>query len=261
MANWQHLNRLILIVVMTISLSPHIVFGEGYPLRAKYSEVPYIEIDELYEQYNNVVIVDVRSDLEFRTVHISKAIWVSLSKPSFVDEIASVRRKNPGQRMVVYCNGHSCAKSYKAVKKILTANIDNVVAFDGGVFDWTNAHPDKTTLLGTNPVERSKIISNDRFQSVLKNYSYLFEMSLTNDVLVIDVRDKFQIDHTPAFNELKQIKLDVLLTKFMLGKYKNKKLIFIDAVGKQVRWLQYYLNEFGYSDYLFLRGGVASVPQ
>lgn len=44
-----------------------------YPGREKpkYQSVPYIEIDELYQDYldGNVIIVDVRSELEYNTIH------------------------------------------------------------------------------------------------------------------------------------------------------------------------------------------------
>ena len=42
------------------------------------------------------------------------------------------------------------------------------------------------------------------------------------------------------------------------GEFKNKQLLIFDAVGKQVRWLQYHLEDGGYSDYYFLAKGVLS---
>ena len=235
------------------------VLGEGFPLREKYPEVPIIEINDLFQQYENVVIVDVRSRLEFSTVHISKALHVALSNILYVDLIKNIRRSNPQRKLVLYCNGHSCAKSYKATKKAIGAAIDNVFAFDAGIFDWATTYPGKTTLLGESPADINKIISKAEFNSVLKDYSFLLLLSQKDDVMVIDIRDRFQMGFTPPFKNVKRIKLDSLLAKFMIGELKDKKLIFIDAVGKQIRWLQYYLKEFGYTDYMFLRGGVASV--
>ena len=42
------------------------------------------------------------------------------------------------------------------------------------------------------------------------------------------------------------------------GEFKDKQLLILDAVGKQVEWLQYHLEAKGYSNYLFLEKGVLS---
>ncbi len=39
----------------------------------------------------------------------------------------------------------------------------------------------------------------------------------------------------------------------------GKTLYIFDAVGKQVKWLQYHLEKEGVSDYYFLKKGVWSV--
>ncbi|HKI80957.1 MAG TPA: sulfurtransferase, partial [Pseudodesulfovibrio sp.] len=39
----------------------------------------------------------------------------------------------------------------------------------------------------------------------------------------------------------------------------EKRLLFFDAVGKQVRWLQYFLKACDYFDYGFLDGGIRAV--
>ena len=42
------------------------------------------------------------------------------------------------------------------------------------------------------------------------------------------------------------------------GEFKEKQLLILDAVGKQVEWLQYYLEGKGYTNYLFLDKGMLS---
>lgn len=252
-------NWLLLSITLLVSFHSLLAFGEGFPLREKYPDVPIIEIDDLFQQYDNVMIIDVRSRLEFKTAQIRKAQHYALSNSSFVDYIGSVRQLNPEQKIILYCNGHSCAKSYIATEALISEDIDNVFAFDAGVFDWAVAHPEKTTLLGESPADVNKIISKAELESVLRDYSFLRTHSQKDDVMVIDIRDRFQVKFTPSFSHLKKIKLDALFPIFMQSKLKNKRLVFIDAVGRQVQWLQYYLEEFGYKDYLFLRGGVASI--
>jgi len=40
---------------------------------------------------------------------------------------------------------------------------------------------------------------------------------------------------------------------------KDKQLVIFDQVGKQVLWLMYYLEDKGYKNYYFLKGGATSV--
>lgn len=39
---------------------------------------------------------------------------------------------------------------------------------------------------------------------------------------------------------------------------RNKKLLIYDAVGKQVRWLQYLLEKNNVTGYYFMKGGIKS---
>ena len=53
---------------------------------------------------------------------------------------------------------------------------------------------------------------------------------------------------------------DKLIPNFVKAKAnQDKKLLIFDQVGKQVIWLEYYLIENGYKDYVFLKGGATSV--
>jgi len=254
------LNQLIGMALL-VSFSSQWAYAEPFPLRGEYSDVPIIEINDLFQQYENVLIVDVRSNLEFKAVRISKAKNFPLGKISYIERMRNLRQSNPESKIIVYCNGHSCSKSYNAVRKALEEGIENVYCFDSGVFDWLELHPEYAAILGKTPADIKSIISEEEFHSVLRDYSTLSSLSQKDGVLVIDIRDHFQKGFTPSFGNLKQIKLDSLLAKFMYSEFKDRQLIFIDAVGKQVRWLQYHLKMFGYTNYLFLRGGVASVPR
>jgi len=42
-----------------------------FPGRKKYDHVPYISIEQLYNEYDDIVIVDVRSPYEFETLRYS----------------------------------------------------------------------------------------------------------------------------------------------------------------------------------------------
>ena len=59
---------------------------------------------------------------------------------------------------------------------------------------------------------------------------------------------------------VKAIPLNKFIPNFVSKKvHQNKPLFIFDQVGKQVRWLEYYLVENGYTEYYFLAGGATSV--
>jgi hypothetical protein len=53
------------------------------------------------------------------------------------------------------------------------------------------------------------------------------------------------------------------IASFLLqaGQFKDRRLLIADAVGKQVQWLQFYLEEHGYRDYFFLRNGLLGAAE
>ena len=56
---------------------------EGYPHREKYPDIKVISTEDLEKQYNDVLIVDVRSDMEFDVVRIKKAVHIPISSRNF----------------------------------------------------------------------------------------------------------------------------------------------------------------------------------
>jgi len=170
-----------------------------------------------------------------------------------------VRAKNGATAMAFYCNGHTCAKSYKATKKAREAGFANVFAYDAGIFDWIMAQPDKATLMGNTPAAQDKIIPKSELKAKMISFDQLMARAAQPNTVNVDIRDPFQRATIPAIPLLRNIPLDRLTRLFEKGQFKDKQLLIIDAVGKQVRWLQYYLKEFGYTNYAFLEGGVKAI--
>jgi len=68
------------------------------------------------------------------------------------------------------------------------------------------------------------------------------------------------MDKLDGLEKAKAIPLDKFIPNFVSKKvHQDKPLFIFDQVGKQVRWLEYYLVEYGYSDYYFLAKGATSV--
>lgn len=252
---------LALLVILAALITSKSLANEAYPHREKYPHINTVSVEELKDCYDSCRIIDVRTRLEYDVIHINNAKNYNMSKPNFMEYVRNTRAEAPDARLIFYCNGHSCEKSYMATQLAVNAGLENVAAFDSGIFDWAMAYSDLTTLLGRSPAETSKIISKAAFKSVLIDYDEVLAAAKQADTVVIDVRENFQRDVIPKIPGLKHIPLNILQTKLLSSSYKNKNLIFIDAVGKQVKWLQYYLNKFGYKNYRFLAKGVNNIPE
>jgi len=257
------MHRLIQIVfALTIGVISSSAFGEpeGFPGREKYPDIPYIELNDLYAQRDNVIIVDARSKLEFETLRIKNAVNIPIADEFFENELYRLRRTTD-KTIVFYCNGHRCYKSYQAVKRAQEADISNVIAYDAGIFDWATRYPKESVLLGNSPINPKSLIAKNVFKSRLMDPD-TFSSSIVESIdqsVVIDIRDKFQraavgfypgIERWAALDD--RNKLFAYIRK---AKLENKTLYFYDEVGKQVRWLQYALEEAGVKKYYFMEKG------
>jgi len=227
----------------------------GFPYREKYSNVAIVTTDQLRKLYDDSIIVDTRSNFEFNVVHINKAVNIPLSSENFLSKLEALRAKNSSKSIVFYCNGHTCTKSYKAAQKAAEAGFENVYAYDSGIFDWLRDNRDYTRLLDITPAPFYKLVSIEYFNSRLLSLERFQKKSADSDTVVIDIRDDLQKTTKLAMPTV-ELPLDQLLVRLNAGEFKNKQLLIFDAVGKQVRWLQYMLKDKGYSNYYFLNGGI-----
>ena len=235
--------------------------NKEFPGRDIYTDVSVISLEDLKQRLNDVMVVDVRSEYEFETLRIKGAKNVPLSGKNFVDDMAKMRVETD-KDIIVYCNGKTCMKSYKAARRCNTAKIPNVYAYDAGILDWAKAYPDEAILLGKVMKDPKKLISKESFQKHLLDPDVFGEKVATSDAIVLDVRDRFQRDALGIFpgrerraylDETK--KLDRYIDKAMREK---RPLLIYDASGHQVRWFQYYLENKGVRDYYFMKGGTSA---
>jgi len=235
---------------------------EDFPGRThkKYKDAPYIELEDLKKKQKDVIIVDARSQFEFDTLKIKGAINIPVALKTFGDEVKKLREKSD-KPIVFYCNGHTCMKSYKAVLDAMKAGVDNVYAYDAGIFDWAKAYPDEAELLGKSPVDKRDILSKQQFSARLLNPDKFSEMATDdpNKVIVLDIRDKYQragIGFFPVQERWTSLnKMDKVYSYIRKAKESNKALFIYDEVGHQVRWLQYALEREGLKNYYFMDKG------
>ncbi len=113
--------------------------------------------------------------------------------------------------------------------------------------------------MGETPARANRIISQDEFKRHQMAFEEFAKASLAANTVTIDIRDPFQRDMAPRINGIRNIPLDPLLDLVVSRVWTEKQLLFFDAVGKQVRWLQYFLESYGYYNYAFLTGGMRAI--
>lgn len=229
--------------------------NEEYPYRMRYPDVLIMTTEELAKRINEVLVIDVRSKYEFDTLHVKDAVNVPLTT-GFGEKMVQLRAKN-NKPFVFYCNGKTCHKSYDAALLATKARLDNLYAYDAGIFDWAKAQPEKTVLLGRSPIVPADLIDESSFKARLIEPKD-FVARVGDKSVVLDVRDRVQRD-TPLFPFKEQRaqlddmkKIDVVIED---AKAQKKTLLVYDQTGKQVQWFQYYLESKGMKDYYFMKGG------
>lgn len=229
-----------------------------FPLRPQYIDVPIIETAELNKKFSEVLVIDVRSPYEYDTLRVKDALLIPVTDKKFADKLREIREKNADKPLVFYCNGKTCRKSYDAVLKAKSARIPGpLYCYDAGVADWARAQPDKAVLLGRTPVNVENVITGAKFKAHLLDPK-AFQAKIGPNSIVLDVRDRVQRDNQlfPFKEQRVQLeekdKIDAILEQ---AKREKKTLLVYDAVGKQVDWFQYYLENKGVSDYYFMKGG------
>lgn len=231
------------------------VFADDYPGRTVYPNVKIYSTEQLAKSINDVNVVDVRSQYEYDVLHINSAHHIALSSKQFEADLRTLISKP----IVFYCNGHTCYKSYKAVVKARQAGFNNIFSYDSGVFDWATAHPDKTTMLGITPINPEKLLSKKTLNQHMLSPAE-FNQKAGDTGIILDIREPSQRGLLSLY-PYRQINISLQekdkLSKFLENTKKKKNTLFIyDQAGKQVRWLQYYIEASGIKNYYFLKGGV-----
>ncbi len=225
------------------------------PLRATYPHVATIDIEELYTQLDDVVVVDVRSTLEYDTLHIKGALHISISNAGFIPRVKSLRTATD-KVIVFYCNGVTCRKSYQATEKAAVHGVSRVKAYDEGIFAWARKFPQQSVLLGKHPMNPNRLISNEDFSKHLLSPATFVTMLSADATMAFDIRDSFQRNEKMILTEVTRPVTFSNLSYLLANYPKDKPLYIYDAVGKQVRWAQYRLEDVGHQNYYFMEGGV-----
>jgi rhodanese-related sulfurtransferase len=261
-----------IIILMTFSLTSFAKCqpDELFPLRLSYPGINCVSSNEVAQHIknNSAIIIDSRSSIEYKVLHVNNAINIHYSSKvqTFIDEVKAIRTFNPLKKIIFYCNGHNCSKSYMATNSSISAGINNVFAYDAGILEFSAKFPNLVALLDNKITNKNSMISQKEFKSHLKHYPFFSQKLITsrnskNKFYLLDIRTGEQRLGVSAFMggfREKRITLNnnEKLLKFLQKVKKSQAPLFAyDYVGKQVRWLQYYIKQLGIKEYYLLEGG------
>jgi rhodanese-related sulfurtransferase len=258
--------KLVAAVMATVAfiLSVSFVFAEEFPYRKDFPTVSYISSQDLKAKYDKkeVIIIDVRSKIEYDVIHVDKCLHIPMSYATFVSDVEKLIKENPKKIIVFYCNGITCLKSYESALKLMDAGHKNCFAYDAGIPEWAKLYPADTLVFGKVLRDPGKqLISDAEFNKRLINFETFKEKAAKPNSIVIDIREGIQNSgKLPGLESARVIPLDVMIPNFVTKKAEqDKTLLIFDQVGKQVKWLMYYLRENGYGNYFFLDKGATEV--
>jgi rhodanese-related sulfurtransferase len=257
---------LALVVVAGLLGANGVAKAAEYPLRAEYPSVKPIETNELTAVYGKAIIVDVRNTAEFDVIHIDGAANILVGKMTEQD-LMKLRPKDDGRLLVFYCNGVTCAKSYKAAKHAGEWGFKNVRCYDPGIFDWAKVNPGKAKFFGkilSDAELKASIISDSEFKKVLLTPKEFMARTKTGDYTVIDIRDPDERSETQfSMPKMKVMSFDTMVNLLNTNSkaIPSSNVLIVDNVGKQVQWLQYYLKKAGIKNYYFAEGGLRQLKK
>ena len=232
-----------------------------FPLRAKYPQLKTVDTLTLLAIYNQSVIVDSRSRMEYNVVHMEGAKSLLVDRMS-EEDLLDLRPKKDSRPLVFYSNNSAGAECYKAAAKAVRWGFGDVLVYDAGLFTWARQQPQRTLFfaekLNAESV-KTAFISKEKYNSVLLTPANFIAKANSGNFTVIDGRFVEKIEKKPIQLNNLQI-MSVELMTFLLHKNSwnmpTSGLLVMDHDGSMVQWLQYYFERNGISNYYFLKGGV-----
>jgi len=252
-------------IFTVLALSAAVVADDDrFPLRKKWPDLIPISTSELASarSSNQAIVVDVRTAAEYEILHIAESHH--FPHDAFLSRNAefSALTEQPHRLLVFYCNGTTCAKSYKAAEIATQLGFKGARVYDGGIFEWATAYPEETIYFGrkmTKAMVQQYVVDEEDFDKGpwLVDSVRFIEMARSGDYKVFDLRDpRERAEYDIKLPDLKVATIDELAKHLERGDFPKTRVLMLDNVGKQVIWAKYYLDQHGVKDYFFLRGGV-----
>lgn len=236
-------------------------YQHHFPLRPFFPTVVTINTHQLFEMYSDAILIDVRSEFEFEVIHINEAENISLSEINFIGKIRVTSNVNPLTPLVFYCNDSNDKTAFMAALLAQSAGLGNILVYDAGIFPLLALAPEKISLMANTPARQDLVIPKELYDEVRIGFDAFRQQSYGKSALVIDIRDTFEDNKEPQFDEIRHIPMESFLKAVSNRIWAEKKLLIFDQTGEDTQWLQFFLQANGYFNYVFLRGGVDALDK
>ena len=103
-------------------------------LKYNKQSIPYISVNQLLKQQENVVLLDAREKKEFEISHLKNTYFVGYTNFSLKETLKKIPNKK--SKIVVYCS--LGIRSEDIAEKLKVAGYTNILNLYGGIFEWKN---------------------------------------------------------------------------------------------------------------------------
>jgi rhodanese-related sulfurtransferase len=101
------------------------------------TDITVDEASEFAAQHENVIILDVRTPLEYEMSHITGAVNVDVQNESFADNAIAL---DPSKTYIVHCTRNPAGgRSSRALEALQDLGFKNLYSLEGGYVAWQEA--------------------------------------------------------------------------------------------------------------------------
>jgi rhodanese-related sulfurtransferase len=110
-----------------------IFLSSVFILNAQIIKLNSTEVNDIIKKNHDFIILDVRTEQEFKSGHIKGAININISKSDFFNKIDKLDRK---AKYIVYCRTSN--RSKVAVDYMISKGFINILHMIDGFVGWSN---------------------------------------------------------------------------------------------------------------------------
>ncbi|MFH1152819.1 MAG: rhodanese-like domain-containing protein [Pseudomonadota bacterium] len=224
-----------------------------------YPSVQTLSLRELGAVFDDALVVDVRTRFEFDTVHINGSVNQPLAGDDGRDTDTDMQALSRGKSLVFTGNDALDTRPFKAALAATLGGLSPVRVLALGVLAWTDAFPDRATLMGSSPAVPGEILPDAVHRQHLLDPKDFMEAIPRPDALVIDIRNAHDRTQVPLNAPLHPIPMEAFLEAVGCRVWSEKTLFILDSDNTRLAWLHRFLQAGGYDDVLFLNGGARTL--
>lgn len=123
--------------------------------------IDHNELQKMMEDVEDVTVINVLSNKQFRGGHIPNSINVPFDSPRFI-KIVEERAPDKDDKVVVHCSSEACDTSRKAAELLERYGYTDVYHFSGGIKEWHKYdHPLRILDEDENKLTAGDLMSTD----------------------------------------------------------------------------------------------------